>query len=82
MRHTRSLLRRAPAIGQWPPIRRLMVDKIDARLMRTPDSATKDSRLRVGHLHNVCAVLPLNRIGPVGRPVGEPPAGSSVISNS
>ena len=28
------------------------------------------------------AALPLNRIGPVGRPMGEPPSGSSVISNS
>ena len=28
------------------------------------------------------AALPLNRIGPVGRPMGEPPSGSNVISNS
>ena len=35
------------------------------------------------HSHyNARAALPLNRIGPVGRPIGEPPSGSSVISNS
>jgi hypothetical protein len=32
--------------------------------------------------YNARAALPLNRIGPVGRPTGEPPSGSSVISNS
>ena len=32
--------------------------------------------------YNARAALPLNRIGPVGRPMGEPPSGSSVISNS
>ena len=32
--------------------------------------------------HSASAVLPLNSTGPVGRPVGEPVAGSSVISNS
>ena len=32
--------------------------------------------------YSVSAVLPLNSTGPVGRPVGEPVAGSSVISNN
>ena len=32
--------------------------------------------------YNARAALPLNRMGPVGRPMGEPPSGSSVISNS
>jgi hypothetical protein len=36
---------------------------------------------RLDH-YNARAALPLNRIGPVGRPMGEPPSGSSVISNS
>src|SRR5215203_4528707 len=30
--------------------------------------------------YNARAALPLNRIGPLGRPMGEPPSGSSVIS--
>jgi hypothetical protein len=35
-----------------------------------------------GYLYNALAAFPLNKIGPVGLPIGEPPSGSSVISNN
>ncbi len=54
----------------------------------TPDLLIRLRRLRPGPdfscpaPHSVRLALPFIRIGPVGRPVGEPPAGSSVTSKS